>query len=318
MKLKVSLSPHIRGMDSVSKIMLDVIIALTPTALVGIYYFGLPALEVIIVSVVSAMLAEGAMQKLLGKPSTLLDWSAALTGLLLAMNLPAGVPWWMAAFGAMAAIVIGKQIYGGLGHNPFNPALVGRVILLISWPVEMTTWVAQRGVDSLTAATPLGTWKLEGVAGLSKFHLFDLFWGNAGGSLGEASAIALLLGALYLIKKDIITWDIPGTFIGTVFAFTTLTWLYNPSVYPNPLFEIFSGGLFLGAFFMATDYVTTPITRKGKIIFAIGCGLLTSLIRLYGNYPEGVSFAILLMNSVTPLIDNYIKPTTFGKVEESE
>jgi electron transport complex protein RnfD len=294
-----------------------VVLTLLPASLVGIYLFGPQALEVILISMLVSMAAEAVTQKMMDKPFTCLDGSAALTGLLLALNLPPSSPWWMVSVGAIVAVVVGKQIYGGLGHNPFNPALVGRVVLLISWPVQMTTWHAPAplfsGLDAVTSATPLGTFKTEGIRALSRFHLPDLFVGNTGGCIGEVSVVALLLGAGYLLIKNYIDIRCPAAFIGTVFVFSGIFWLHDPSVYANPFFHIFSGGLFLGAFFMATDYVTTPTTPKGQILFGIGCGLLTCIIRFWGNYPEGVSFAILFMNACTPLIDRYIKPTVFGK-----
>lgn len=317
MKLTLSTSPHIRAQDTIPKIMWTVILALLPTSLVGIYLFGIPALEVIVASVLFSMVAETLMQKAMGRPLTYHDGSAALTGLLLALNLPPSAPWWMIMVGSFIAIGIGKQIYGGLGHNPFNPALVGRVVLLISWPVQMTHWYAPApifsGLDVVTAATPLGILKTEGVSALSKVHLPNLFVGNAGGCIGEISVLAILLGAAYLLMENHISIRTPGSFIGTVFVFSGIFWWLNPTVYANPFFHILSGGLFLGAFFMATDYVTTPNTPKGQIFFGVGCGLVTCIIRFWGNYPEGVSFAILFMNACTPLIDRYIKPTTFGK-----
>ena len=317
MKLTLSTSPHIRGQDTIPKIMWTVILALLPTSLVGIYLFGMPALEVIVISVLFSMAVEALLQKMMGCPLTCLDGSAALTGLLLALNLPPSTPWWIVMVGVLVTIGVGKQIYGGLGHNPFNPALLGRVVLLISWPVQMTRWVAPApifsGLDTVTAATPLGILKTEGVAALSKIHLPNLFVGNTGGCIGEISAVAILLGAVYLLMENYISIRTPASFIGTVFVFSGIFWLHDPTVYANPFFHILSGGLFLGAFFMATDYVTTPNTSKGQILFGVGCGLLTGIIRFWGNYPEGVSFAILFMNACTPLIDRYIKPTTFGK-----
>lgn len=317
MKLTLSTSPHIRTDDTIPKIMWTVILTLLPASLVGVYLFGLPALEVIVIAMLISMGTEALAQKIMDKPLTYLDGSAALTGILLALNLPPSSPWWMVVVGSVISVVVGKQIYGGLGHNPFNPALVGRVVLLVSWPVQMTTWHAPApiasGLDAVTKATPLGVLKTEGVKAIQQFHMADFFVGNTGGSIGEVSVIALLLGAAYLLIKKYITLRCPLSFICTVFIFSGIFWLHDPSVYANPFFHILSGGLFIGAFFMATDYVTTPTTPKGQMLFGVGCGLLTCIIRFWGSFPEGVSFAILFMNACTPLIERYIKPTTFGK-----
>jgi electron transport complex protein RnfD len=248
---------------------------------------------------------------------TVLDGSAALTGLLLGMTLPSSSPWWMVVVGSLIAIVLGKQIYGGLGHNLFNPALVGRVVLLISWPVQMTAWVKPTplftgALDAVTTASPLGILKVEGVAKLANLNLLDSLLGNVAGSIGEISVLALLVGAIFLLWKKYITWHIPLSFIGTVGILSGVFWLLDPSQYASPLFHLCNGGLMLGAFFMATDYVTAPVTDRGRVIFGIGCGLLTAVIRIFGVYPEGVAFAILLMNAFSPLIDRYTKPTPFG------
>lgn len=319
MKLTVETSPHIRSEETIPKIMWTVILTLLPATLVGIYLFGLPAVKVIVISLFASVAVEALSQKIMGRPLTCLDGSAALTGLLLALNLPPSSPWWMVIVGALVSIIVGKQIYGGLGHNPFNPVLVGRVVLLISWPVQMTTWHAPAslfsGLDAISKATPLGILKTDGIEALSEFHLPDLFVGNIGGCIGEVSVVALLLGAAYLLINKIISLHCPVSFISTVFIFTGIFWLHDPTVFANPFFHILSGGLFLGAFFMATDYVTTPTTIKGQILFGVGCGLLTCIIRMWGNFPEGVSFAILFMNACTPLIDRYIKPTAFGKIK---
>ncbi len=303
--------------------MRQVIYALIPGALVGLYFFGLPALMVIVLCVVTCVASEALIQKLIGKTITISDGSAALTGLLLAMNLPSGAPWWLVVLGSVIAMGLGKHVYGGLGNNPFNPALVARVFLLISFPVQMTTWAAprafffQQGTDAVSSATPLGALKnavfehgsLESAPGIS---LMDPFLGNVGGSLGEISALALIIGGIYLIARRIITWHIPVCFIGSVALFTGIFWLIDPTLYANPAFHMISGGLMIGAFFMATDMVTSPITNSGKIIFAVGCGLITVVIRLWGGYPEGVSFAILIMNAFVPLINKATRPGKFG------
>ncbi|MFY9398231.1 MAG: RnfABCDGE type electron transport complex subunit D, partial [Desulfomonilia bacterium] len=307
-----------------SWIMRQVIYALIPGALVGVYFFGFPALKVIAIAMVSCVALEAIWQKLTNSPLTIKDGSAALTGLLLAMNLPSGAPWWLVVIGSLVAIIIAKQLFGGIGNNPFNPALVGRVFLLISFPVAMTTWPEPRSfftqvADATTGATPLGALKTAifehgSIAAAPEMNLMDPFLGNVGGSLGEISALALLLGGVYLIARRIITWHIPVIYIATVAVITGIFWLINPEVYASPAFHILAGGLMLGAFFMATDMVTSPITNTGKVIFAVGCGVITVVIRLWGGYPEGVSFAILIMNAFVPLINRATKPTKFGAV----
>jgi len=318
LKLFVSSSPHIQSDTAIPKIMYEVLLALLPATLMGIYFFGLGTLKVIGLSIAGAMLSEALIQKIRRQDIMVTDGSAAITGLLLALTLPSNSPWWMVCVGAVAAIVLGKQLYGGLGWNPFNPALVGRVVLLISWPVQMTAWpkptpLFSHAIDAVTAATPLGILKMEKAAAIVNISRIDLLLGYRGGSLGEVSILAIILGGLYLLFRGHITWHIPGSYLLTVALFTGVFRLISPAEYASPLFHLLTGGLMLGAFFMATDYVTSPVTRKGQLVFGFGCGLLTGVIRLFGNYPEGVSFAILLMNSVTPLIDKYIRPTTFGK-----
>ncbi|MDI9527844.1 MAG: RnfABCDGE type electron transport complex subunit D [Desulfomonilia bacterium] len=320
----VSSSPHVHSTEDVPWIMRQVIYALIPGALVGVYFFGIPALKVIVVGMVSCVVIEALWQKLTGNPITVKDGSAALTGLLLAMNLPSGAPWWLVVIGSLVAIIIAKQLFGGIGNNPFNPALVGRVFLLISFPVAMTTWPEPRSffsqaADAATGATPLGALKTAifehgTITAAPGMNLMDPFLGNVGGSLGEISALALILGGIYLIARRIITWHIPVVYIATVAVLTGILWLINPDVYASPAFHLVAGGLMLGAFFMATDMVTSPITNTGKVIFAIGCGAITVVIRLWGGYPEGVSFAILIMNAFVPLINRATKPTKFGVV----
>ena len=280
------------------------------------------AVKVLAVSVGGCLFFEWAGMRIWGRRATLRDFSAVVTGVLLAMNLPSGSPWWMALVGALAAILLGKLIYGGLGYNPFNPALVARVVLLISFPVQMTTWPTPTGpgtaLDAATGATPLGALREalslgRTVAEVDLTPFWKLLVGFRPGSLGEVSVIALLLGGIFLLAKGIIRWQVPVSFIGTVFVVTGICHLADPVHYVSPVYHVLSGGLFLGAFFMATDMVTSPVTRKGMLIFGCGCGLLTSVIRLWGGYPEGVSFAILLMNAATPLIDRYTKPKRFGQ-----
>ena len=317
--LYVSPSPHIHGGDSISKNMYGVLIALIPAFLVSLYYFGLGALIVTLVSVVSCVLFEYLIQKfIMKKEPTICDGSAILTGVLLAFNVPSNLPVWIIVLGALFAIGVAKMSYGGLGNNVFNPALAGRAFLLISFPAQMTTWPLVDATsafpltytDAETGATVLSLLN-EGVKELPSYT--SLLIGNHGGSLGEVSAIALLLGFAYMLWKKIITWHIPVTIIVTVFAFTGIMHWANPEAYASPFIHILSGGLMLGAIFMATDYVTSPMTKKGMVIYATGIGLLTSIIRLFGSYPEGMSFAILIMNSLTPLINAYVKPKHFGE-----
>ncbi|ATW25902.1 RnfABCDGE type electron transport complex subunit D [Candidatus Formimonas warabiya] len=318
--LTVSPSPHIRTEESIPKIMWNVNLAVAPAALFGIFYFGLPALITIAVSIISAVGTEYLIQKWQKKPVTINDGSACVTGLLLAMCLPPQIPFYMTAIGAFVAIAISKHTMGGLGFNIFNPAHIGRAILMASWPVAMTTWSANSlsKVDALTTATPLNILKQHGYDQLiqvfgSQSELYKaLFLGTRNGSLGETSTILLLLGGLYLIYKGYIKWQVPVCMIGTV---GLLTWIFGGSAglfTGDPLFNMMAGGLFIGAFFMATDMVTVPITTKGQIIFAVGAGFITTLIRLKGGYPEGVCYSILLMNCVTPLIDRYVRPVRFG------
>ncbi|MCD8178930.1 MAG: RnfABCDGE type electron transport complex subunit D [Tannerellaceae bacterium] len=313
--LYVSPSPHIHSGDSISKNMYGVLIALIPSLLVSLYFFGLGALIVTVTSVAACLIFEFVIQKFLFKKEpTLWDGSAAITGVLLAFNLPSNLPVWIILIGALAAIGIGKMSFGGLGNNIFNPALVGRVFLLISFPAQMTTWPVpgkfpMTYLDGETGATVLSLiqWNREAVPS----HV-QMLTGDMGGSLGEVGAIALLLGLAYMLFRKIITWHIPVYLIGTVAVFTGIMHGVNPEKYADPLTHILSGGLLLGAIFMATDYVTSPLTRTGMIIYAIGIGLLTSVIRLFGAYPEGMSFAILIMNAFTPLINSYVKPKHFG------
>ena len=317
----LSSSPHIHSGASTEQIMFDVLVALSPAALLAVLLFGWSALVLLALAVGGCVACEMACQHFMGKPLSFRDNSAAVTGVLLALNLPPELPWWMVLLGSVIAILIGKQVYGGLGHNPFNPALVARVVLLISFPVQMTRWSAPKSlffdVDGVTAATPLGemktavmlTGKLPEVlqAGYGNFFL-----GTMSGCIGEVSALAPLLGAAYLLWKKVITWHIPFSFLASASLFSGLFWLVDGSRYPSPLFHLLTGGMLLGAFFMATDMVTSPVTPKGMILFGVGCGVLTILIRLFGGYPEGVSFAILLMNAATPLIDRYTRPRVFG------
>lgn len=304
----VSATPHVRSKDSIQTIMRDVLIALAPATIMGIVYFGFRALLVVAISVASAVVFEYLYQKLMKKTITITDCSAAVTGLLLAMNLPSTVPFYVPIVGAFVAIIITKQLFGGLGQNFMNPALAGRAFLVAAYP-SATTGAAfgltNFQVDATTTATPLALIKESGFAATSN-DIVNALIGNIGGCIGETCAIALILGGLYLIFKKVISWRIPVIYIATVFV---LSFAFGR---PSPVYELFIGGLMLGAFFMATDYASSPVTPQGQIIMALGCGILTALIRSFGGYPEGVSYSILLMNLCVPLIDRFTKPKIFG------
>ena len=352
-ELIVSTSPHLHGGESVKKIMYIVILSLLPACAAGVYFFGIDALQVLLLCTISCVAVEVIWCWLAGKKQTWRDGSAVITGLLLGMNLNAGVPWWVCLLGGLLAIGLGKQIFGGLGYNPFNPALVARVGLLIGLPQIMTTWAVPRNfgymmktpgflntdqmaqlqqlgtthmpfmknVETLTCATPLGIAKIGSAAAkkavASPDVLQNYLWGNVGGCIGETSAVFLLVGAALLLAFKLIRWQVPFAYIGTVALFTFIIHKYNPELTPGPLFHILTGGLIIGAFFMATDMVTSPMTLKGSFIFGIGCGIVTCSIRIWGSYPEGVSFSILFMNALVPLIDRYTggKPFGFRKKE---
>lgn len=362
-RFTVSAAPHLHDKSGVKSVMWNVILALVPALVFAVYYFGIRALILSLTGAIAAVLTEALIQKLRKVPITITDGSAFLTGLLVAFNIHAGAPLWLPIIGAIVAIGIGKQAFGGLGNNPVNPALVGRAFLLASWPTKMTAgWVQAKGASLsginnlemistnlrdlslkahtlVTGATPLNVAQtlrdtsfvaeINQSAGMdlasrifSNLYeletLKNLFWGNIGGCIGEISAFALLLGAAYLLYRNIIEWRIPLFYLGTVFVISLLFGGIKGSEFSLmlPFFHLFSGGLLLGAFFMATDYSTTPVTKGGRIIFGIGCGLLTMMIRLKGGYPEGVSYSILLMNVFTPLIDKLTMPKAFGKVKK--
>lgn len=325
-KIIVAPSPHIQSDQSVEKLMYGVILALLPAFLVSVYFFGLPAIFLTAVAIISCIAFEFLIAKyMLKQASSVKDGSAILTGILIAFNVPSNLPVWMLILGCLMAIGIGKMTFGGLGNNLFNPALVGRVFLLISFPVQMTTWplplgFASKYIDAATGPTALGLVK-EGLRNkLTMSQLMDqvpthmqMFLGKMGGSLGEVAAAALLLGGFYLLFKKIITWHIPVSILITITLFTGILWLANPQYNADPLFHLLTGGVMLGAIFMATDYVTSPMAKSGMIIYGIGIGILTVVIRRFGAYPEGVSFAILIMNAFVPLINRYIKPKKFGE-----
>ena len=331
-KLIVSLSPHAHGDESVEKNMYGVIFALIPTLLISFFYFGIGSFIVCTSSVLACMFFEWAIAKyMLRRKPTLTDGSAIITGILLGLNLPSNLPVWMVIIGALVAIGLGKMCYGGLGQNLFNPAIVGRCFLLVSFPAAMTSWpvIGQMGsyTDAETGATPLSVMKTAIQTGDTSVlerlpDSFDLLLGNMGngfgaGTIGEACALTLLLGLAFMLWKKIITWHIPVSIIATVFVCSLLLHLADP-IYANPIQVILSGGLMLGAIFMATDYVTSPMTPQGQIIYGVGIGLLTIVIRNWGSYPEGMSFAILIMNAFTPLINNYCKPRRFGEQPQTK
>ena len=320
--LTVSPSPHVHSGDSTQKIMYRVVYAMIPALLWSVFVFGLDALRVTLIAVVACLAFEYVIQKYLLKIKPMItDGSALITGILLAFNVPSNLPWWIIIIGSLAAVGIGKLSFGGLGNNIFNPALVGRVFMLISFPVQMTSWPVNRqsGIDAITSATPLNIIK-EGISnGTPIMELtqklpttFDMLMGNIGGSLGEISALLLIIGGLYMLFTKVITWHIPVSVIATVALVAAIFWLIDPTVYINPVYHVLTGGLMLGAIFMATDMVTSPMNPKGQIIYGVGIGLITINIRMFGAYPEGISFAILIMNAVTPLINTYVKPKRFG------
>lgn len=324
--LNISPAPHVFGKDTTRSLMLDVIIALSPALVASIYFFGYGAIIVTLTSVVSCLVFEYLIQRFIMKgPVTVSDGSAIVTGLLLAFNVPSNLPVFIIIIGSLVSIGIAKMTFGGLGNNPFNPALVGRVFLLISFPVQMTSWPVPSGFmtgysDAVTGATPLSVMK-EGLSnGESVSKLMDqvpshmqLFYGYMGGSIGEVAAAALLLGLIYMLIRKTITWHIPAAVLGSVAVFTAILWLINPDKNADPMFHLLTGGVMLGAIYMATDYVTSPMSYKAMIIYGIGIGVLTVIIRVYGAYPEGVSFAILIMNAFVPLMNKYIKPKRFGE-----
>lgn len=328
--LNVSGSPHVHSDESTKKIMWRVNLALTPMLLVGLAYFGLNALLVSLVSVACCVFFQWLIEKVFFKQeaTSICDGSAVVTGLLLAFNVPATSQMiGLVAIGALVAIGIGKMVFGGLGKNPFNPALVGRVFMLVSFPVQMTTWpkpgegIFPTGFDTVSGATPLGLIKENLSQGMSMQEIMALpdmpslsqiFLGHMAGSMGEISALAILIGAIYLLCTKVISWHIPVSFIGTAFIFSGILWLVSPDMYVDPLTTILTGGIMLGACFMATDMVTSPMARSAQLVFGVGCGLLTIIIRNWGSYPEGVSFAILLMNSITPLLNRWFQPRRFA------
>lgn len=308
----VSPSPHLHSGDSTQRLMRDVLIALSPAFAFSIWVYGLPAFYTTATAVVSCMVFEWAITRLmLKRSSSLSDYSAALTGLLLAFNLPAEISPWLVVLGSLVAIGVAKMSFGGLGRNIFNPALVGRVFLLVSFPVQMTTFT----VNGVSGATPLALAKGAAWTGeMPTFDMSSMMLGmDKGGSLGEIAGILLLLGGVYLLVRKVITWHIPVCVLGSMAIFAAILWSVDASKYASPMFQIFAGGAILGAIYMATDYVTSPMSRSGMVVYGVGIGVITMLIRTWGAYPEGMSFAILIMNGAVPLINMYMKPKRFGK-----
>ena len=318
----VAPSPHMHSVESTRSLMRDVLIALIPALVVSTVVYGFDVLKVTAIAVASCVLIEYLIQKyLIGGPSIIGNLSAVITGVLLAFNLPANIPWWIIVVGALVAIGVGKMTFGGLGRNPFNPALVGRVFLLIAYPVQMTSFpqpTTSKFVDTFSGATPLAAVKAGG--DVASVDLLSMFGGVMSGSLGEIAAAALLVGGLYMLWRKVITWHIPVAVLGTMALFAFVVALFeggNPALlYELPAFHLLAGGAMLGAIFMATDYVSSPMNPKGMLIYGIGIGAITMIIRLWGAYPEGMSFAILIMNAVTPLINKYVKPRRFGVISK--
>ncbi len=309
----VSASPHLHSGSSTQRIMLDVIIAMTPALGFSFWSYGLPAIMVTLTAVASCVAFEWLINRfMLHRANTVCDLSAVVTGILLAFNLPAEISPWLVVLGSLVAIGVGKMSFGGLGRNPFNPALVGRVFLLLSFPVPLTTYT----FDGVTGATPLSLFKEQGAAALP--DVMDMLIGVHGGSLGEMSALLLIIGGIYLLIRKVITWHIPVFVLGSMAVFAEALWLINPETAADVTFHLFAGGAILGAFFMATDYSSSPMSKKGQIIYAIGIGVITMLIRVWGAYPEGMSFAILIMNATVPLLNMYLKPKPFGKSKSSK
>jgi electron transport complex protein RnfD len=321
----VSASPHAHSGDSVRAIMQAVALSLVPAGIAGIVGFGWDAVRLIVVCVAACVAAEYLARRAMGRECAIGDWSAVVTGLLLAYNLPPGLPSWMAVLGSVFAIVVGKQLFGGLGYNPFNPALLARVMLLVSFPVHMTTWSEwcipspAAGVNAITTATPLGMMKTAIGAGQAAPYVFDwqtawqFFLGVRNGCIGEVSGLALLLGGIFLLWRRCISWHVPVFYLGSMALFAAVVNAVDPvRAMGGPLYHVLTGGVILGAFFMATDMVTTPVTKSGMALFGIGCGVITMIIRLWGGYPEGCSFSILIMNSLTPLINRATRPRVLG------
>lgn len=324
--LVVALPPHERSNVSVARIMWAVVVALIPTTLAGVWFYGIRAAVVTAVAVGASVLVEHLVVRYVFKrdTTTVTDGSAVVTGMLLAYNVPAGIPLWQVVVGAVVAIGIAKMAFGGIGNNPFNPALVGRAFMLVSFPVDMTTWPVPGSqsfltwnLDAVTAATPLGLVKEAGAGGLSAVAADlpgygALFMGNIGGCIGEASALAVIIGGLYLVWKGYIAWQLPLLYLAGLAVTTGIAWAIDPGTYIDPLYHMLAGGAMLGAWFMVTDMTTSPMSITGRMVFAGGAGVLTGLIRLFGGFPEGVSYSILIMNALVPVIDRHIKPRKFG------
>jgi H+/Na+-translocating ferredoxin:NAD+ oxidoreductase subunit D len=314
MSFSISPSPHFKNKFSVPVMIYMVIVALMPATIAGVVFFGLRALALIIICVATALGTEYVCNRMMKREITLPDGSAALTGLLLALCLSPSIPFFAAFLGTVFAIAVGKQLFGGLGFNIFNPALVGRAFLAAAFPVQMTSWVipfAYRGLEAVSGATPLAAMKFSHQI----TPYMNLFWGNVSGTIGETSAILILIPGIFLTAIGLINWRIPASYLGSVFIFSGLFWLINPALYPDPVFHLLAGGLMLGAWFMATDLVTSPLTSKGMLVFGAGAGILVVIIRLFSGLPEGVMYSILFMNAFVPLINKYTRPRILGRAK---
>ncbi|MFW6111538.1 MAG: RnfABCDGE type electron transport complex subunit D [Candidatus Bipolaricaulota bacterium] len=305
---RLSYSPHIHKGTKTSTVMRGVVFALLPAIGAGIYYFRMDAVYLLLTTVLASLASEVLMQKILGKDIDITDNSALVTGILVALVLPPEIPLYAAGLGSVFAIAVGKQLFGGLGKNIFNPALIGRAFLVAAYPVLMTTWTKPVGFDAVTSATPLAAARFDGVM----TPLWQLFVGNISGSLGETSALALIIGGIYLLAKGYIDWRIPAGAIASLLALSAVIWGIYPDQFSPPLFHLLAGGFLIGAIFMATDPITSPVTKSGRWIFGVGVGVITLVIRTWGGYPEGVMFSILLMNAFRPLIDRFTVPAPFG------
>lgn len=311
MSFKITHAPHIKQPDTVPKMMILVILALLPASVAGVVIFGLRALGLIATCIIASVITELVINKMMGRPTSIVDASAVVTGLLLALTISPALPYYAAALGAVFAIAIGKMLFGGLGYNIFNPALIGRAFLAAAFPVQMTSWLApfaQRGIATVTSATPLAMMKFQQT--LTPY--WNLFLGNVSGCIGETSALLIIIPAIWLTWRGLINWRIPTSYLGSVVILGGIFWLIDPGKYPDPLFHLLAGGLMLGAWFMATDLVTSPLTKKGMWIFGLGAGLLVVIIRLFSGLPEGVMYSILIMNSLVPLLNKYTRPRILG------
>jgi electron transport complex protein RnfD len=318
--LRVSVAPHILGKWTTSGIMYNTLVALIPALLAGVYFFGFAALKLALICMATAIACEAGMQSLMGRKLTIWNGSGLLLGLLFALISSPELPWWAAVAGTAIAVILGREIYGGLGNNPFNAVLVGWAVARLSWPDQMTTWIMPEPLFGLEPGgyieyPPMETIRIDGIEMLADLPWLDLFIGNVPGTIGTVSVLAVLIGGIYLLARRLITWHIPVSFLASAWLFGLIFWLIDPETYANPTIYLLSGWVVLGAFFLATDTGTVPVTGPGMIIFGIGCGLITMIIRYWGGYVDGVAFAILIMNAATPLLDR-VRPRVYGRVKE--